>query len=430
MKIRILNIATSAALLAMAVCSTPAPAAAKSTLHWYASWTASPVTISTFPPSILAPLHDAVTNQTVRQTITLSHGGLQLRVRFSNEFSTAPLHIGAASVGYASPSGVIRVPLTFGGAKSVSVQLGAPIISDPVTLTVPDRADIEISFYLPDRTPVSTVHLLGLQSSLVSQPGNFVMAETLPGATTLGFDDKINHQTIASRFAISEVDVAGTKPIRTVVAFGDSITDGANSTKDTNRRWPDFLAQRITSAKLNLAVVNQGIGGNQVLANGMGDSALARFDRDVLALPGAGTVVLLEGINDIGLSQNFLPPNVDPALMRSITRRDLIAPEEIIQGYRQLIDRAHARGLRVIGATMMPFEGAPSYTPEKETVRQAVNVWIRTSGAFDAVIDFDAVTKDPQKPSRLLERYDSGDHIHPNDAGYEAMAAAVDLKQL
>jgi len=225
----------------------------------------------------------------------------------------------------------------------------------------------------------------------------------------------------AARFFLSEVDMADTQPARTVVAFGDSITDGMGSTPDKNHRWPDYLASRITQAKLNLSVVNQGIGGNQVLAGGLGDSALARFDRDALALPGASTIIVMEGINDIGFSGNMMP---------GLSRPDVIPAAEIIQGYRQLIARAHANNVKIIGATMTPFAGSSAYTREKDAVRQALNAWIRTSGAFDAVIDFDAVARDPQKPDQLKTEFNGGDHIHLNNAGYEAMAAAIDLSKL
>jgi lysophospholipase L1-like esterase len=243
----------------------------------------------------------------------------------------------------------------------------------------------------------------------------------MPGAATFEYHEKMSGFAYPSRFALCEIDVAGPRPIRTVVAFGDSITDGMGSTVDANHRWPDYLSRRIVAAKLNLSVVNQGIGGNQVLARGLGDSALSRFDRDALALPGVSTIIVMEGINDIGFSGNMIP---------GLSRPDVIPAEEIIQGYRQLLARAHARGLKVIGATMTPFEGSPAYTKDKEAVRAAVNTWIRTSGAFDAVVDFDAATRDAQNPLRLRADFAAGDHIHLNDAGYDAMASAIDLSQL
>lgn len=399
----------------------PSNAAPRQTVHWYASWTASPFDGAGLPPALFAPSADVIANQTIRQRLTISRGGSQFRVRFSNAYGKTPLHIGAASVGYSSAGHIVRVPLTFGGAPSITVSAGAPIVSDAISANLPDGADLDVSLYLPDRTPVATIHLLGLQQSLLSEPGNYVMSDSLPGASSFDMVEKMSGRRYPARFFLSEVDVAGSKPTRTVIAFGDSITDGMGSTPDTNHRWPDDLYRRIQKAGLDLAVVNEGIGGNQVLANGMGDSALARFDRDALALPGASTIIIMEGINDIGFSGNMIP---------GLSRKDVISPEEIIQGYRQLIARAHAKGLRIIGATMTPFAGSPAFTPEKEAVRLAVNKWIRTSGAFDAVVDFDAVARDQQQPDRLKSEFNGGDHIHLSDAGYEAMAAAIDLSGL
>jgi lysophospholipase L1-like esterase len=388
-----------------------------STIHWYASWTASPFDGAGLPPTLFAPSVKAVSNQTIRERITISRGGSQLRVRFSNEYGKTALHIGAAAIGYRA----VRIPLTFGGAKSITALAGVPVVSDPVAVSLPDGAEIEVSFYVPDRTPVETIHLLGLQSSVISGPGNHTMSDTLPDAASLDMIEKMSGRKYQARFFLSEVDVADARPAKTVVAFGDSITDGMGSTPDENRRWPDYLAKRIAQTKLGIAVVNQGIGGNQVLASGMGDSALARFDRDVLALPGVSTVIVMEGINDIGFSENMIP---------GISRPDVIPAEEIIQGYRQLIARAHAKNVKIIGATMTPFAGSPAYTSAKDTVRRTVNAWIRTSGAFDAVIDFDAVARDHRKPDQLKAEFSSSDHIHLNDAGYKAMAAAIDLSKL
>jgi lysophospholipase L1-like esterase len=394
-----------------------------SAVTWYASWAASPFDAHSFPAAIIAPTVETVTNQTLRQMVTISRGGSQLRVRISNEFGNTTLHIGAASVGY-RPTGAAktkRIALTFGDSPFVNVPAGAPIISDPISLQVPNGADLEVSIYIPDKTPISTFHLLGLQQSEVSGPGNFTMAASLPGAVSFDYLEKMSGHRLIARPFLSEVDIADSTPARTVIAFGDSITDGQGSTPNKNDRWPDFLARRIVEAGLHLAVVNEGIGGNQVLANGLGVGALGRFDRDALALPGASTVILMEGINDIGFSGGMIPGK---------SRPDVIPPEDIIQGYLQLIARCHARGLKIIGATMTPFAGSPAFTPAKEAVRVAVNEWIRTSGAFDAVIDFDAATRDPQQPDRLRSDFAFADHIHLNDAGYKAMASVVDLSSL
>lgn len=418
--------AAAAMLLALASgvlapCNAEPAAKKPALLHWYASWTASPFDCAGLPPAIFGPSTEAIADQTIRQKITLSHGGSQLRVRLSNEYGKGPLHIGAASVGYLQAGHMVRVPLTFSGSATITALSGAPVISDPIAATLPNGADLEISLYLPDKTPVQTFHLLGLQQSILSGSGNFVTTDALPGATPFEIIEKTSGRRYPARLFLSEVDVAGSAPVKTVVAFGDSITDGMGSTPDQNRRWPDYLSRRIFQAKMNLSVVNQGIGGNQVLARGLGDSALARFDRDALALPGAATIILMEGINDIGFSGNMIP---------GISRTDIIPAEEIIQGYRQLIARAHACGVRIIGATMTAFAGSPAFTPEKEAVRQAVNSWIRNSNAFDAVVDFDAVTRDPQKPDQLKPAFNGGDHIHLNDAGYDAMAAAIPLSKL
>lgn len=414
---------------AIAVCGLsllPAPAPAKmrdaAGSSWYATWGASPFDAHSFPATIIAPTVESVSNQTLRQTVTISRGGSRARVRISNEFGKADLHVGASSVGYlANKIAMRRIAVTFGGARSMTIPAGAAIVSDPVSIKLPTGANLEISIYLPDETPISTFHLLGMQPSIVSGPGDHTLADAFPSATSLDYVDKGSGGRFVARAFLTEVDVSDTTPARTVVALGDSITDGMGSTPDHNQRWPDFLARRIAAAGLPLAVVNQGIGGNQVLANGLGVGALGRFDRDVLALPGASTVILMEGINDIGFSGGGIPGG---------PKRPLIRPETIIQGYLQLIARSHGKGLKIIGATMTPFGGSPAFTSEKEAVRQAVNAWIRTSGAFDAVIDFDKATRDPRQPERLKDGYASGDHIHLNDAGYQVMAAEVDLNQL
>jgi len=361
-------------------------------------------------------------NQTLRQEITLSRGGSELRVRFTNEYGTTPVNIGAASVTYRAPSTgkMLRLPLTFGGSRSATVTAGAPAVSDAVALAMPDGARLEISIYFPDRTPVSTIHMLALQKSYLSGPGDFTLADTLPDAKPFEWTDMASGKQFFARAFLSEVDVAGDTGVKTIVAFGDSITDGFGATLDMDRRWPDFLARRIVKAHLPLAIINQGIGGNQVLRDMAGMNALARFDRDALAIPGVSTVILLEGINDIGLAGGFM----------LMSRPDIPSADEIIQGYRQLIARAHGRGLRIIGATLTPFAGADYYTSQKESVRLAVNDWIRTGGAFDSMVDFDKALRDPTQPNRLKAEHDSGDHLHPNDVGYEIMANTVDLSKL
>lgn len=365
-----------------------------------------------------------IDGQTIRQRLTLSRGGAALRVRFSNEFGAVPLRIGAASVTYRDPRThkAVRVPLTFGGEPAATVAPESPLLSDPLRLAVPDGATIDISTYFPDRTPVTTLHQQALQRVQISTKGDFVLTRTLPGARPFTVVvDPIHRYTAEARPFLSEVDVAADRGTGVVVALGDSITDGFQSTPGADERWPDFLARRIRRAGLDLAVANEGISGNRVLADGAGPSALSRFDRDVLAIPGARTVILLEGINDIGFSGGLIP---------GLSSQRVLSARQLIRGYRQLIARAHEHGLRIVLGTLTPFKGSPAYTTAKERVRLAANRWIRDNHEADGFIDFDAAMRDPKDPARLRPALDSGDHIHPNDLGYAQMARAIDLKLL
>jgi lysophospholipase L1-like esterase len=383
--------------------------------HWINTWTAGPM------PPWAGPIPAGFFDQTVRQIVRISLGGEKVRVRLSNEFGFRPVEVGAAHVAVAGAGGAIQADtdraLTFNGRPTVTLLPGAPVLSDPVELKVPPLTHLAISLYFEQRAEVRTYHLEAAQTAYISSLGNFVNAEKMPIA-----------DTATSRYFLTAVMVDGPADARVVVAFGDSITDGARSTPDTDNRWPDHLAERLVQAPEHgaVAVVNEGIGGNRVLSDGMGIKALARFDRDVLSQPSVSHVVIMEGINDIGWPGTFLTPPEEP-----------VTAEKIIAGYQQLIDRAHQHGIKVIGATLTPFEdafaGAPLqtfYNPEKEKMRQAVNEWIRQSGGYDGVIDFDAVVRDSQHPSRIRAEYDAGDHLHPNDAGYKAMGDAVDLKLL
>jgi lysophospholipase L1-like esterase len=378
------------------------------TERWTGTWGTAPAG----PPP--AASLQTFTDQTLRLIVHTSIGGNRVRIRVSNEFGTTPLIIGAARIGVRATGSDIAPgtdrALTFSGNTSITIPAGAPVLSDPVELNVPALGDLAISLYLPGTVQANTIHGTALQTNYVSLPGNFTAAATLPV-----------QRTITSWPFLTEVDVdsAGAS----IVTLGDSITDGTRSTVDTNNRWPDWLARRlqtvrdpVTGINGRLGVVNRGISGNRLLginpANLVaGRSILERFDRDVLATAGVRYMTLLIGINDIGNS-----PNTNP-----IPAADLIA------GYRQVIARAHAKGIAVFGATLTPFEGAGYYSPEKEVVRQAVNNWIRGSDEFDAVIDFDLATRDPSHPTRFLPAYDSGDHLHPNDLGYQAMGNAVPL---
>jgi lysophospholipase L1-like esterase len=310
--------------------------------------------------------------------------------------------------------------VTFGGHPSITLPAGAPVLSDPVEFPVAPGAEISVSLHFPGRGATPTLHNLALRRAVVSPRGDHTRAETIEAGTVS-----------KSSILISAVLVPARPAQRLVVAFGDSIVDGDGSTIDADRSWPSALVRRLGAIDgQRVAVVNEGIVGNRLLSDCFmpavgcfGASALARFDRDVLALPGVTDVVLLEGVNDIGFPGAKIGDInlADPAEAR--------APEDLIDADRQLIVRAHARGLKVIGATMGPFEGVdvPGYWSEaKESVRQAFNTWVRTGGAFDAVVDFDAVLRDPEHPARLSPRFASPDHLHPNDAGYQAMADAVD----
>jgi lysophospholipase L1-like esterase len=389
---------------------------------WVATWASSPQPVDPNPNKPLLKIED----QTVRERVRVSTGGPQICIRLSNEYGSAPLLIGSATVAAANGATSVRPgsiqTVTFEGHNSVTIPAGVPVLSDPVSFPVASGAEISISLYFPKRVATPTLHYLALKRAVVSQHGDHTREEKLAAGAVSG-----------SSILINAVLVPAQPSQRLVVAFGDSLTDGDGSTVDVDRNWPSDLIRRLgkTPEGSKVAVVNEGIVGNRLLsdcfiasAGCFAISGLARFDRDALALPGVTHIVLLEGINDIGfpgatLGDGYL---ADPADVRS--------PEDLIDAYRQLISRAHARGVKLIGATITPFEGVdlPGYYSEsKEAVRQTVNKWIRTSGSFDAVIDFDAVLRDPDHPSRLLPRFASEDHLHPNDLGYQAMADAIDL---
>jgi len=346
----------------------------------------------------------------VRQKLRISVGGEQVRVRFSNELGTTPLVIGAATLALAGSESSIDAAslrkLSFGGAASITIPAGAPALSDPVDLAVNDLAELAISIYLPEETALATMHMG--RSAYVSGAGDFTQAAQLQGAELT-----TNHVFLTGVYVSTNEDVA------VVAALGDSITDGAASTPHTYNSWPDHFAARVAAS--NVAVVNHGISGNQILRDGAGVSALARFDRDVLSTPGLTHIIVLEGINDIGTG-GFNFPGFSGPVPAERTAAELIA------GYRQLIARAHASGLKIYGATLTPFEGtfAGYYTPAKDQVRGEVNDWIRGSGEFDAVIDFEAAIRDEANPHVMRAEYDSGDKLHPGDVGYKRMADSID----
>jgi lysophospholipase L1-like esterase len=377
-------------------------------VHWVATWTASPLPPgSTFNP---APL--PFDNQTIRHIVRVSAGGWRVRARFSNAFGTTPLRIGSAHIARHAAAAAI-VPgtdhaLTFGGRPTVTVPAGAVVVSDPVDLDVATHGRLAVSLYLPEPTGPPTYHEVTRQTSYVSGPGDFAGEIEFPIA-----------RSTVSRYFLSVVEVQTWLNVGTVVAFGDSITVGATSTVDEYRTWPDVLSTRLNRRGVTrAAVVNQGVGCGRLLFDQCGQSGSARFDRDVLTASGARHVIVALGLNDIGIPVIFNRPS------------QLVSADDIIVGLRQLIERARAQHLRVHGATITPVGASvfPGFfTPENEAKRQAVNAWIRTSGEFDSVIDFDAVVRDPAEPTRLRPDFSSLDGVHPSNAGYQAMANAIDL---
>jgi lysophospholipase L1-like esterase len=351
-------------------------------------------------------------NQTVRMILRTSIGGRRVRVRLSNAFGMPSVVVGSAHVARrGTDAGIAQGTdraLTFGGRSSFTLMPGVVVVSDPVDLDVSALSDLAVSLFLPRDTGTPTTHATGLRPTYVSTEGDFTGASEFPLAGTT-----------QQYYWLSSVEVAAPGAAAAIVAFGDSITDGARSTPDTNHSWPALLAARLAADKrtANIAVVNEGIGGNRLLtdANGLaGVSALARFDRDVLSHPGVKWLMILEGINDIGTLAN-------PAANVPVTGDDLIWV------LKEMVARAHAQGVKVVGCTLTPYGGAGYAREEGEMMRAAVNQWIRTSGTFDAVVDFEAATRDAADPRKFRTDFDPGDHLHPNNAGYEAMANAVDL---
>lgn len=359
----------------------------------------------------------AYENQTLREIVHSSIGGDTVRVRLSNAYGKQAVEIGAAHIAL-SAKGADVVPgsdhvLTFSGRATVSIPPNAMVVSDPVKLNVPAAHDVAVSLFLPKPSVGAGIHYSAQQTTYIGQ-GNLTVSASIPQATT-----------VESWVFLSDLDVMAPERASTLVAFGDSITDGAHSTTDANHRWPNFLSDRLLArpGRREIGVLDAGIGGNRILHDAasnvrFGVNALARFDRDVLAQPGVQYVVVLEGINDLGHAGTSAP------------KSETVSAEDIIAGLEQMAQRAHGNGLKIFGATLTPFEGTafPGYfTPEKEVKRKAVNEWIRTGKAFDGFIDFDKAVRDPNHPDRMLAAYDSGDHLHPNDAGYKAMGDAVDL---
>jgi len=344
-------------------------------------------------------------DQTVRMVVHASIGGRRVRVQISNAIGATELTIGSAHIAVRAReseivAGTDRL-LSFSGRPACTIQPGVLMFSDPVDLDLAPASDLAVSLYLPKDTGAPTSHAVALHTSYISK-GDTTGQPVMPEASA-----------IYAYLWLSSVDVVAPPNAFAIVAYGDSITDGYATTRDADRAWPTLLAKRLIARKTT-AVINLGISGNQVLRDGAGQSALARFDRDVLSRAGVKWIILLEGINDI----NIRGRNPGP---------DALTSDDLIAGYRQLIERAHTQGIRVMGATIMPEEGVPTASERGEEIRRAVNEWIRTSHAFDAIVDFDAVVRDANRLIRLRADFDPGDHIHPNDAGNQAMADAFDL---
>ncbi|MBV9339979.1 MAG: SGNH/GDSL hydrolase family protein [Acidobacteria bacterium] len=402
--------------------------------HWIGTWAAAPQ----------RPIKGSARtfhNQSLRLIVHSSAGGKTLRVRISNIFGDQPLVIGSAHIARRTAGASIDAAsdriLTFDKKRAITIPAGSLAVSDPVDLDFPALSDLAISFFLPDSTPVTTVHILAQQTNYISaQTGDSTGAADFPATETMDFWPFLTGV---------DVMVRGREGA-TIIAFGSSLTDGDGSTEDANRRWPDVLAERLQkSGYADLGILNEGIIGNRLLndaadpgqsggprplgplfdelGTALGDAGVKRFDRDVLAQAGVKYVILALGVNDILFPGSWIPS------------RERVNAESLIRGNRQLILRAHRHGIRAIGATIPPFEHAlwqrpffdHFYTPENERIRQQVNAWIRSSGEFDGLIDFDEAVRDPKRPAQIRPEYDSGDHLHPNDSGNTAQGAIIAL---
>lgn len=421
-RLRIAVIATAFYLVAVG----PAALAQNGREHWVGTWATAVVPRPQATPGAApgrGPVPLNFNNQTLRQIVHVSLGGSRIRVVLSNAFGTSPLAVGGASVALRQKDSAIAAgsnrPLTFSGSPTTTLAAGAVAVSDPVSLAVPALADLAIDVFLPGDTTASTspltTHNGALQTNYVSASGNHAGAADFPVSATT-----------QSWFFLSAVDVSAPEQVGAVVAFGDSLTDGTLSTPDTNNRWPDHLARRLMQSgrgsRAPMGVLNEGIAGNRVLSEVVGPSGLARFDRDVLAQSGVTHIIMLLGINDLGLGGNG---------------QGLPSATDIIAGHRQIVVRAHTHGIKVIAGTFLPFEGtnlgaiAPGYySAEKDARRREINETIRKGAPYDGVIDFDAIVRDPAHPLQLLATFKGADSLHLTDAGYEAMARAVNLALL
>ncbi len=396
-------------LLLLALCLNPSLSSAAAPDHWVGTWATSPYA-ATNRTDASGNLQMGSADTTFREIVHISLGGPTVRIILSNEFGTDPLTIGAANIALTTGNGDINPAsastLTFGGRPSITIPAGALAVSDPADLKLPPFADVAVSFFVPAQ-PIHLIsqHSFADQTSYTAE-GNVVTDKSLESP-----------KEIYNWPFLKGLDVKISADSASIVTFGDSITDGALSTRNANARWPDVLARRLQANKktANLAILNEGIGGNRVLHDTTGPSALARFDRDVLAQAGVKYLIIMESINDIGHATDPNRPY------------DVVTAEDLIAGLSQLAARAHTHGIKVIGATLTPFVGAKYQSPAGEDMRQAINKWIRTTNELDGVIDFDKVTTDLTHPGMFLVLDDSGDHLHPGDAGYKAMGESIDL---
>jgi len=401
-------VAPPASSTASAPASTQTPSAPAAAPTPAPAQTAAPANAAR-PPRPPAVIY-GVADTTLREIVHASIGGPQVRVIFTNEFGTDPLTIGAAHVAVSQGDSSINLVsasgLTFGGRPTVTIPPGAVIVSDPAAVNLPAGSDLAISFFLP----AQPIHQLsqhgGADQTSYTASGNVVGAKSLDSPTE-----------IRSWPFVKGVDVKVSAQSAAVVAFGDSITDGAFAAVNQNARWPDELARRLLAnpKTAGIGVLNEGIGGNRILHDNTGPNALARFDRDVIAQAGVKYVIILEAINDIGHAYTAVRPY------------DVVSTDDLIAGYVQLAERAHTHGIKVYFATLTPYTGAGYMSPAGEEVRKALNQWIRTNKESDGFIDFEKATQDPANPAVYLPAYDHGDHLHPSDPGYKAMGDAIDL---
>jgi lysophospholipase L1-like esterase len=395
--------------------------------HWVATWsTANNDLANPDAPGVFssANVPDSLENQTIREIVHTTIGGREIRIRLSNAFGAKPITFDSVYAGLEANGAALAAgtnhDVTFGGSKTVMIPEGSEALSDPIRLSVGAGENLVISLFTTGPARLATGHSAAFQTNFISTTGNFAADESASAFT----------KTVGSWYFLAEVDVLASQKMRgAIVALGDSITDGSSTKPDTYVRWTDVLARRMLASRAHntMAVLNSGIGGNRVLTSSpcFGVNALARLDRDAFDHAGVRDIILFEGTNDIG--QPDTPASTIRAKYVPCLTRMQITADDLIAGYKQIIEQAHAAGLKIFGATILPYKGYGGWTEQGEAKRQAANHWIKESGAFDGVIDFDAALRDPANPTSLNPSYDSGDHLHPNSAGHEAMANAIDL---